>query len=273
MLQQRILTAVALLPLVIGVIGWAPLPWLYAFLTLGAALAAREWARFCGVGQERWRVMYALLSVAVLAALWWMQGLWLALMAIACGWWVLCAALLPGFPDNLQRWAPANGWFLALGPLQWIPTVLASVGLRRHPPPAGALELLYVFVLVWAADTGAYLVGRLWGRRKLAPAISPGKTVEGALGGIGLCAVWAAVGGAYVLEIRGSMLGVLVGWSVLAAVLSIVGDLTESMFKRRAGLKDSGMLLPGHGGMLDRIDSLMAVAPFMALGLRYLAKR
>jgi phosphatidate cytidylyltransferase len=200
-----------------------------------------------------------------------MQSLWLPLMAIACLWWLVCAALLPGFPANLERWAPANGWFLALGPLQWIPTVLASVWLRASPP--GALQLLYVFVLVWAADTGAYFAGRALGRRKLAPAISPSKTQEGALGGLVLCGLWAVVGGVYIFEVSGWMLGALVGWSTLAAGLSIVGDLSESMFKRRAGLKDSGMLLPGHGGMLDRIDSLMAVAPFMALGLRYLAER
>src|SRR5690606_29867146 len=105
------------------------------------------------------------------------------------------------------------------------------------------------------------------GRHKLAPAISPGKTVEGAIGGLLLCAAWALTAGLYVFKVGPGPLVWLLGLSMLAAAASIVGDLVESMCKRHSGVKDSGTLLPGHGGLLDRVDSILAAAPVMALGL------
>jgi phosphatidate cytidylyltransferase len=128
-----------------------------------------------------------------------------------------------------------------------------------------------VFFLIFAADTGAYFAGRRFGRRKLAPSVSPGKSVEGAIGGLMLCAVWALSGGVWVFFSghyeAGGRLAAFVLLSLLVAVVSILGDLSESLFKRAAGVKDSGNILPGHGGILDRTDSLLAAAPLMALGL------
>jgi phosphatidate cytidylyltransferase len=122
---------------------------------------------------------------------------------------------------------------------------------------------VWLVLLVISADIGAYFAGRRWGRRKLAPRVSPGKTWEGALGGLGMVALMAWGGAWYfgLAPLPTVLFGVAVG------VSSIVGDLTESMFKRAAGLKDSGALLPGHGGLLDRIDSVTAAAPLYALGL------
>ncbi len=131
----------------------------------------------------------------------------------------------------------------------------------------GIYKLLYLFFLVFAADTGAYFAGRTLGRHKLAPGISPGKTVEGAIGGVLLCAVWAATAGVYVFATSGTDTYWLIALSLLVALVSIIGDLTESMFKRMVGIKDSGTLLPGHGGILDRVDSILAAAPVMVLGI------
>ena len=127
-------------------------------------------------------------------------------------------------------------------------------------------------IIVFAADVGAYLVGRNYGRRKLAPAVSPGKSIEGALGGLALVALWAAAAGPYVFQIDTLMQwALLIAVSVFTAAVSVIGDLTESLFKRLRGLKDSGTLLPGHGGVLDRIDSILAAAPVFYLGVTLLA--
>jgi phosphatidate cytidylyltransferase len=143
--------------------------------------------------------------------------------------------------------------FIALARLQF-----ATRGLARGPQ-----IVLWLVLLVIAADVGAYFAGRSLGRRKLAPRVSPGKTLEGALGGLLLVAL-VAWGGAAHFDLQ-PLAGVIFGCAV--GIFSIVGDLTESMFKRAAGLKDSGVLLPGHGGLLDRIDSVTAAAPLYALGL------
>jgi phosphatidate cytidylyltransferase len=143
--------------------------------------------------------------------------------------------------------------FVALSRLQ-----VSGGGFARGPQ-----ILLWMLLLVFAADIGAFFAGRRWGRRRLAPRVSPGKTWEGALGGLVTVAVVAVCGALHF----GSSVAAGVVFGCAVGIFSIVGDLTESMFKRSAGLKDSGSLLPGHGGILDRIDSVTAAAPLYALGL------
>ncbi|MBS63039.1 MAG: hypothetical protein CMN27_08815 [Salinisphaera sp.] len=138
-----------------------------------------------------------------------------------------------------------------------------------HQSDQGALLLLAFFFLVWAADTGAYIAGRTFGRHKLAPAVSPGKTREGAVGGVVAAMVFAGLG-AWVLGFGEARLVGFVLLGAWVAVISIVGDLTISMFKRHAGIKDSGTLFPGHGGVLDRLDSVLAAAPWFVAGLHWL---
>ena len=128
---------------------------------------------------------------------------------------------------------------------------------------AGPLYLLFALFVVWGADVGAYFAGRRLGRVKLAPQISPGKTWEGVFGGLAVVAIVATV----FASSLGLAPAVLIPFSMAAAALSVVGDLTVSMFKRTAGVKDSGSLFPGHGGILDRIDSVSAAAPLFAIGL------
>lgn len=270
MLLPRLLTALALLPLVLALAWFAPLPWLYAVFALVALIAAHEWSALAGLRGAGARRAYVAASAAVLLAAWWLRDFWVWFAAASVIWWFLVLYLLTGFPENLERRRPGAAVLGVLGLLLlWTPAVLALTELRAMPQ--GNERLIFLLVLVWAADVGAYLAGRNLGRVKLAPKVSPGKTREGAIGGLALCALWALTAGAYVFAPAslGQWLEIA-GLSVAVAALSIVGDLGISMFKRLSGIKDSGTLLPGHGGILDRVDSLLAAAPAMALGLHWL---
>jgi phosphatidate cytidylyltransferase len=269
MLLQRVITALVLLPIVLGAAWYAPVPWLYALFSLVGLLAAWEWTALMGLQQRPRRVLYLLLSAALFAAAWLLRGGWPWIAAVGVLWWLITLCLLPGFPGNLQRHRPGTAALGVLGQVLWVPAILALAMLRAMPD--GGLRLIYLLALVWAADVGAYLAGRNFGRNKLAPNVSPGKTREGALGGLLLCGIYAVAAGSYVFQPgRLGSLALIVVLSLLVAALSVVGDLGISMFKRLSGIKDSGKLLPGHGGILDRVDSLLAAAPAMALGLHWL---
>lgn len=271
MLLQRVITALILLPLVLGAVWYAPTPWLYLLFSGAGLLGAWEWTGMMRLQAAAGRWAYLALAAAAFAAAWQLRAWWPWIALPNLAWWLVVLLLIPGFPGNLERHKLPLPAMAVLGLVWLVPTVLCLVLLRDRPGPDGALRLLFTMALVWASDVGAYLAGRNFGRRKLAPTVSPGKTLEGALGGLLLCAVFAVAAGAYVFQPAGLRpLALLVALSLAVAVLSIIGDLGESMFKRLAGLKDSGRLLPGHGGILDRIDSLMAAAPAMALGLRWL---
>ena len=267
MLMQRVLTALVLLPLLIALVWFAPTQVLYGVLSAVGILMAWEW---CGLMRLPRRALARrgfLLATALLLAGVWMSpvnGPWLsyALAPIAVLWLLM--------PLQLRRF-PASGEppraVMAIGGLLMIASTLIAIA-ALHAQTGGALKLLFVLVLVFAADTGAYFAGRTFGKRKLAPQISPGKTIEGALGGLALAGAWAALVGPQVFAIAGAvpMLKFLL-LAMLVAVVSIIGDLTESMLKRAVGLKDSGSLLPGHGGVLDRVDSIVAAVPVMVVGL------
>ncbi|MDR3416734.1 MAG: phosphatidate cytidylyltransferase [Nevskia sp.] len=270
MLLQRVITALILLPLVLGAIWYAGPAGLYLLFGAAALLAAWEWTALMGLGQAAaQRVLYLLLSAAVLAAAWLVRAAWPWIAGAGVLWWLCALCLFPGFPGNLQRHRPGAVALGLVGQVLWVPAILSLSVLRGMPD--GALRLIYVFALVWAADVGAYLAGRNFGRNKLAPNISPGKTREGVIGGLLLCAAYAVAAGAYVFRPASpAQLLPVVALSLAVAALSVVGDLGISMFKRLSGIKDSGKLLPGHGGILDRVDSLLAAAPAMALGLRWL---
>ena len=268
MLIQRVITALVLLPLLLAAVWFAPTPWLYAIFGGAALIAAWEWAGVIGWTGTR-SALYVAATALLLALTWRLRDHWPQFMMLAAVWWVVAMRLLIGYSKNPQnRKRPA--WpMAAMGQFMFLPTILATAVLRDMPE--GALRLIFVFGIVFAADTGAYLAGRNFGKHKLAPKVSPGKTVEGAIGGLLLCVAWTLTAGVYAFQLdNAAEMAKLLVLSLLVAVFSIVGDLTESMFKRLAGLKDSGHILPGHGGVLDRIDSLLAALPVMALGL-YLA--
>ena len=229
---------------------------LAALAALLAAAAAFEWARLCRLTTPvAW--LYAGLAAAALLALFVAAGgAARAAFAVATLFWIVAVPLwLARGVTPRPRVA-----LLASGYLVIVPAALA---LALVPPR----ELLAVLVLVWVADTAAYFVGRAWGRRKLAPAISPGKTWEGAAGGLFGALAYAIILGAFTARVAWAP------WLVAAgafAAVSIVGDLFESAAKRQAGVKDSGALLPGHGGILDRIDSATATLPLAALLLPWM---
>jgi len=263
MLRTRILTAAVLAVILLAGLFLLPPPW--AVLAFGAVftLGAWEWSGFGALRGLGGRAAYAAGFALVSFAAW----KWSAapahltlLLGAACAWWAIALVWLSFIPPRshpmlallcgLPVLLPA---FVALARLQ-----IATSGFARGPQ-----IVLWLILMTIAADVGAYFAGRRFGRRKLAPRVSPGKTLEGALGGLAMVALVAGCGAAYfgLPPVRLMAFGCAVG------IFSIIGDLTESMFKRAAGLKDSGALLPGHGGLLDRIDSVTAAAPLYALGL------
>ena len=266
MLIQRVLTALVLLPPLLGLVWFAPTAWVYGVLCLIGLGIAWEWTALMGLTKPAARAGYVVLTAALFGLAWALRSHWVWFAGVSLAWWVIAVWLLRGFPENFAQQRPGILLMGLLGQILLLPTLLCLAIL--HAMPDGALRVLFVLFLVFAADVGAYLAGRNLGRNKLAPNISPGKTIEGAAGGLLLCALWALAAGTYVFAIStGTQLGKLVILSLVVAGFSIVGDLTESMFKRLSGVKDSGSILPGHGGLLDRVDSIVAAVPLMALGV------
>lgn len=267
-LRSRVATALVLSPLAVAGVLFLPTPWLAAVFGLIVGLGALEWARLGGLpaGPASW-----VLAAYQLALLWAGDALsaypgWVLVATGLCaGWWLgvgvtLIARRAPVAVDHRLRPLLLVGAPL-LTALAWLAVV------RLHAvPELGPRLVLVLLVLIWVADSAAYFAGRALGRHKLAPMVSPGKTVEG-LGGalVGAGTVGLVLAG---LDLVGGLGAVAsVGLCLGVALLSVAGDLFESYAKRAAGLKDSGSLLPGHGGVLDRIDSLIAAAPVFLLGL------
>ena len=284
MLKQRVITAVVLLAILLPALFWrTPEPFLFVTLVLMAA-GGWEWGKLNGYPQGASIAMgLGLLAVCLVAwALGWVERPSLLVWILAGAAWVLAGAALirggvAGWP-TIPRLVRVAGGLLALW-LAWLAVAQARV--------IGVNFLLSVLVLVWVADIFAYFAGRAFGlkftKRKLAPAISPGKSWEGVWGGMAgvvvLAVAWAIADGAYAATVPSlySRLAVM-GWPVLVigalflAAMSVVGDLVESLIKRSAGVKDSSQLLPGHGGVLDRVDALLTTLP-LAMMLAVLAAR
>jgi phosphatidate cytidylyltransferase len=262
-LRKRILTALVLGAALLAILLWLPDWATVAVVTLMVLVGAWEWSAFLLLVAPGPRLGYVLL-VAVL--------LWLAwgyattperrdlVLAVAVLWWLAALAWIVFAPRRVSPWAAAAAGVLAL-----VPSWLALVHLRLTPP-RGAQWVLFALVLVWVADIGAFFCGRQFGRVRLASEVSPGKTWEGLLGGITVSAL-VAVAGARWFDVS---LGAFLPLCLAAVGFSVVGDLTESLLKRFAGMKDSGSLFPGHGGVMDRIDSLTGAAPVLVLGLSLL---
>ncbi|MBF7729704.1 phosphatidate cytidylyltransferase [Pseudomonas sp. N040] len=261
MLKQRIITALLLLPIALG--GFFLLEGLQFALFIGAVitLGAWEWARLAGFDGQPQRCLFAALAALLCAGLFLNPGLAWPLLGLAIAWWLVATLLVLSYPRSSQLWA-ARPVRLLIGLLVLLPAWQGLVVLKQMPQGNGLI--LAVMVLVWAADIGAYFAGRAFGKRKLAPQVSPGKSWEGVFGGMLLCLLLATALGLYQHWPLGQLTGALLG-TVVLVLISVVGDLNESMFKRQAGVKDSSNLLPGHGGILDRIDSLTAAIPLFAV--------
>ncbi len=282
MLKQRVITALALI-FVFGAVTILLPPFWFSLLICAIILCAGwEWTRFAGLRGTVVRLGF--LSPLAAAAGWLFALLGIAPSAESphLGWtaWILAAALpfwlavllvLVGYPDNRDRWR--GGYVVgAIGLLALLPSLVGVVYLK-YLAPAGYLVLALV-VLVAAVDIGAYFAGRRFGRRQLAPAISPKKTWEGVWGGGALCAALAAAMIALLHygphPLSGTEVVLLAALALVTAALCVIGDLLESMLKRNCDAKDSGSMLPGHGGLLDRVDGLLAATPAFALGMMWL---
>ena len=269
MLRQRVITALVLLPVVLGAVFLLPRLSFAVMAALFFLAAAWEWAGMT----LRNALLPRLLAVAATAALMvlveWQQPSWvLALLPL---WWLAAVALIIAHPGLTGRWC-RQPWLTPVGWLLLVPSWAALVHIQSTGAfgLSGPWALLFILCWVWAADTGAYFAGRALGRHKLAPAVSPGKTLEGATGGLLLAILVAAVVAWQGPVETGERLLVLVV-AVCTVLASIAGDLFESLVKRQRGVKDSGTMLPGHGGMLDRIDSLTAALPVAVMLMSWLS--
>ena len=269
--RQRVTTALVLAPLAIAAVLFLPTPWLAAFVAALLLAGLWEWTRFAGLDDTLPRAGVLTANALMIAALVWGSGRGLvplkltALLGVL--WWAVVPLWLaqPTFASTDTQGARVLK--LLAGSLCVLPAWCALGWL--HAEPLGPRWTLFAIALVWAADSGAYFVGSKFGKHKLAPAISPGKTWEGVVGGMATAMLFAVVA----LKLLGLSWSALPALALLTAVtagISVVGDLFESLMKRHAGMKDSGTIFPGHGGVMDRIDSLLAALPVFVVGKSWL---
>lgn len=266
MLKQRILTAAILAIMVIWGVLKLPVAGFGIALLAMILPAAWEWARLAGFEASPPRLAYVGVVLVLILGLWLITGYTApvvnGLLLLAATFWCLTLVWIRRYAQQ-----PAyRDQTLLLGVAGLIVLVVPWVALMALRDQFGANYVLFLLLLIWAADIGAFFAGRRWGRHKLAPAISPGKTWEGVVGG-GIATLILALLAGLGLKIAYNQYLAFLGICVLTMAFSIVGDLFESMVKRQRGFKDSSSLLPGHGGVLDRVDSLTAAAPIFVLGL------
>ncbi|MDH3620653.1 MAG: phosphatidate cytidylyltransferase [Gammaproteobacteria bacterium] len=258
MLVTRIITALVLLVFISVVLFVLPARYAEWIIGLLLVIGAWEWAGFLELSSKPVKLVYTAMIAACLALVYFViPDKTTLILQVACAWWFLAFLWNLRFPTAIPL--PVR-WICGL--LVIVPLYAALILLFR----LGVEYLVFTLLIVWVADAGAYFAGKGFGRVKLAPAISPGKTWEGVIGGlllVGALAVAVAIW-------RDLNVAVFLPFCLAVAGLSVVGDLTVSMFKRTAGVKDSGSLFPGHGGVLDRIDSVAAAAPLFALGVGWL---
>ncbi|MCG8052766.1 MAG: phosphatidate cytidylyltransferase [Candidatus Thiodiazotropha endolucinida] len=266
MLKQRVITALILAPLVISSVLLLPTGYVALLLAVVVLVGSREWARLSGFADLLQQLLYTLLMLLLLGCSYFlMPPSWIPLITgLAVVWW--CFVLVRIMRYRSDQSPSDNSLLKGLeGIVVLLPPWLALINLHQIPAYGPGL-MLFVLMLIWSADVGAYFAGHRWGSHKLAPEVSPGKTREGVYGAMvsallcGFVLIW---------WLDSSVLkSILILLLCLVTMLSsVVGDLFESLLKRQRGMKDSGTLLPGHGGMLDRIDSLTAAAPVFLFGL------
>lgn len=276
-MQQRIITALILAPLVIAGVFFLPLKFFMLFIAAIYLLSSKEWAGFVSKSPSGpilflfGLVLGGTLLLIPAEQIWSagkVNGYIIYGLLAASIWWSLALLMVISYPKSAKLWQKSKliksvFGLLTLLPLFWAMVVLRSVNIDNDFY-FGAELLMYVFCLVWAADIGAYFCGKKFGKRKLAAKVSPGKTLEGFLGGV-LSAMLVAMIGSVFFVIPTDKMALFFAGSLITIMVSALGDLSESLFKREAGLKDSSNLLPGHGGILDRIDSLTAAVPVFTL--------
>jgi len=263
MLKQRVITALILAPLVIWGILSLPEAWFALLLGVVVVGGFWEWSAFV-TSKMALRALYLITGGALVALLFFFANpeVWRAVPWFGIAWLVVASLLVIRYPMISSIWRESALLKALVGLLILVPMWVSVVEIQRGIGPEFVLLLM---LMIWGADTGAYFAGHKWGRIKLAPAVSPGKSWEGVIGGL-IAAVLVALFSTIWLEPPMGLLLFGITAFVVSAV-SVMGDLIESLFKRITGIKDSGNILPGHGGVLDRIDSLTTAAPTFYLVL------
>ena len=268
-LRARVVTALLLAPLAICGVLFLPSTWFALLFGLVLCYAIWEWTRVIGFRGRRLRGFAVLVNGAIMAALlafdpagWLLPVAW-----VGVAWWCLAIFWLRAFDFGSAPTRRNREIKLLVGSVMVVPAWVAAWMIHREPS-AGPWWTLFVLMLIWVADVSAYFAGRRFGLHKLAPRISPGKTREGVYGAL-VGTILFAAGAGWLIEPVPVGHGLLILLATVTVLFSIVGDLFESLIKRQSNLKDSGSLLPGHGGMLDRIDSVLSALPIFVCG-RYL---
>lgn len=268
MTKTRILAALVMAPVAIAAILLLPTPWLVALVAIVFLVGLWEWFRLAEIDDTLSRTVLLVANLLLMVLLVWASAgsmvLFQIVTLVGVAWWCVALLWLRFFNFASDHETYARVFKLAAGTLAVVPA-WSALGLIHASNPNGHLWLLTALAIVWAADSGAYFAGRSFGKHKLAPRISPNKTLEGLAGGLlagvgtGLLfASFAGMGTAQILPVAVV--------AVATVLFSVVGDLFESLLKRHVGAKDSGNLIPGHGGVLDRLDGVLAALPIFAVG-------
>ncbi len=260
MLIHRLLTILLLAPFFLLAIFYLDTFYFGLFCTMIMTLGAWEWCKLIPLQQRS--SGFAYIGVVLLLLVLSHYIPLKLVLALGLVWWVLAAILLFFYSKNPEILNGRLKLKMLMGVMVLVPFWHGMVSI--HSQPNGSALLLYALFLVWATDSGGYIFGRMFGRHRLMPKVSPGKTIEGLLGGLALAAVVSYMGSRY-FSVQMPLFWYLL--ALLTASISVLGDLTESMMKRQCGVKDSSHLLPGHGGILDRFDSLTAALPLFAFSL------
>lgn len=273
MTRTRLLAALVMTPLAIAAILLLPTPWMMALAAVVFLAGLWEWYDLAEIEDTLARTVLLVANLALMVAMVWASrtgdgGMSYVLFKLATVvgvlWWLLALLWLRSFNFASNHDGHARMFKLAASALAVIPAWCALAWIHGTQPN-GHRWLLAALAIVWAADTGAYFTGRRFGKRKLSPRVSPNKTVEGLLGGV-LAGVLVGVALALVAGAEVAQLPAVALVAAVTVLFSVIGDLYESLLKRHVGVKDSGHLIPGHGGLLDRLDGVLAALPAFALG-------
>ncbi|MES2217969.1 MAG: phosphatidate cytidylyltransferase [Pseudomonadota bacterium] len=272
MLKRRLITAAVLIPIFVLLVLKLP-PLGFAILTsIFTLIGAWEWSGLLGLKDFLPRLCYPIFICGILSIPVYVTLEWVMLGALI--FWLLALVLVVRYPKATHYWGNSLVVRSLMGCMVFVPTLRALIYLRSSDifgANNGPSVVLFIFVLIWCADSGAYFAGNLWGKTKLAPAVSPGKTWQGLAGALAAALLLAPIL-MWLLPAPQPALPVLILLTIITVGFSVLGDLFESMLKRNVGLKDSGGIFPGHGGLLDRVDSLTAAAPIFTLGCLLMLK-
>ncbi len=267
MLKQRLLTVAVIVPLLLLIIFLGNHAVFAVTVSVVSLIAAWEWGSLMKLTALK-RLAYTGAVLAIFAVSSFLPIMWIFYLAAI--WWLLAIIYIALYPRWVQWWTVSKFTQAIIGMMVIIPSWWAFMYI--YITPQGPYLIFLLLLIVSGADSGAYFTGRFCGKHALAPQISPKKTIEGLIGGVITAIIFAAIG-LYFMPIVVANIWSFVAVIFITVIMSVLGDLFESMVKRMQGIKDSGKILPGHGGILDRIDSLTAAIPIYLLGLMYLAGR